>query len=125
MSEIFPNVVLIYYIVTVVSDSGSDWMSCGLLFLKFLEVFMELVKDIIVFVVIPLVSVVFRILLSKISALETAQKEMPSYDYCMRFFAQKTDIATKKDISDMLDAKFEKFELRLINEGRIEPFKRL
>jgi len=82
---------------------------------------MDLIKDIIIYIVVPLIAIVFKIVWSKLIALEKYYVKMPNHEYCLALFAKKIDIATKKDISDMLDAKFERFELRLINEGRIEP----
>ena len=82
---------------------------------------MELVKDVIIYVVVPLIAFLFKIVWSKMIALEKHYIKTPSHEYCLALFAKKIDIATKKDISEMLDAKFERFELRLINEGRIEP----
>jgi len=84
---------------------------------------MELVKDILVYAVIPLIILIFKILWSKLMVLENFYKASPKIEYCKLFFAQKSEIATKQDISDMLDTKFERFELRLINEGRIMPLK--
>ncbi|MCL2064283.1 MAG: hypothetical protein FWG98_07925 [Candidatus Cloacimonetes bacterium] len=81
---------------------------------------MEIVKDILIYAVIPLIVAIFKILWTKIVSLESNYKKMPDFDHCKSIFAQKAEIATKQDISDMLDAKFERFELRLINEGRIK-----
>ena len=82
---------------------------------------MELVKEIIVYVVLPLLAIVFKIVWAKLMTLEKQYSKMPNHEYCLELFAKKIDIATKKDIADMLDAKFERFELTLINEGRIDP----
>ena len=68
-----------------------------------------------------LIAVIFKIVWSKLMVLEKRYAQMPNQEYCLALFAKKVDIATKRDISDLLDAKFERFELRLINEGRIEP----
>ena len=84
---------------------------------------MEVLKDILIYGVVPLIILLFKILWSKIMVLESYQKKVPDFEHCKTVFAQKIDIATKQDISDMLDAKFARFELRLINEGRILPLK--
>jgi len=71
--------------------------------------------------VVPLIAVICKLLWSKLVQIENFQKRLPGYEHCRLQFALKADIATKQDISDMLDSKFERFELRLVNEGRIQP----
>jgi hypothetical protein len=82
---------------------------------------MEVIKYITIFVVIPLVAFLYKILWNKYHSLETLYRSCKGYEFCNSVFALKSEYATKQDISDMLDAKFKGFELRLINEGRLTP----
>ena len=85
---------------------------------------MELFKDILRFGVFPFTVSIFRFFWIKISQIEKNSLKCPGLSFCQNEFARKSEIATKQDISDLLDAKFERFELRLINEGRIMPVKK-
>jgi hypothetical protein len=81
---------------------------------------MELVKDIVIFVIIPIAVFLYKLLWDKCTEIETSNKNCKGYTHCRSVFALKSELATKQDISDMLDTKFQNFELRLINEGRLQ-----
>jgi hypothetical protein len=81
---------------------------------------MELVKDIVIFIIVPIVAFLYKLLWDKCSQIEALNKNCRGYTHCHSIFALKSELATKQDISDILDAKFQHFELRLINEGRLQ-----
>ena len=61
---------------------------------------LEIMKDLVIFIVVPLLILPYKFLWDRVTALETVLKH---------------------DLSSMLDQKFQGFELRLINEGKINP----
>jgi len=60
----------------------------------------DLIKDLVIFIVLPLLILPYKFLWDKVTALESVLKH---------------------ELSSMLDHKFQGFELRLINEGKITP----
>jgi len=81
---------------------------------------MEIIKDTVIFVIVPLVGFLYKILWNKCQQLESMYRSCSGYSICSNVFAQKGEFATKQDISDMLDVKFKDFELKLIKEGRLD-----
>jgi len=85
---------------------------------------MSIVKDTVIFVIVPLVAFLYKILWNKCQQLETLYTNCKGFTHCSNVFAYKSDFATKQDISDMLDVKFKEFELKLIKEGRLTAHSR-
>jgi hypothetical protein len=80
---------------------------------------MEILKDTVIFIIVPLVAFTYKIIWNKCNHLETIINSCKGHDFCANVFGLKSEIATKKDIADILDAKFKEFELKLIKEKRI------
>jgi len=81
----------------------------------------SVIRDSLVVFGMGIIGWLFRVVWSKIHRLEEVCNKIPDCMNCKNIFANKHEIATKQDISDILDAKFMKFELHLINEGRLLP----
>jgi len=81
---------------------------------------MAILKDTVLFIIVPLVAFLYKILWNKCQQLEALYTNCKGYTICSNVFALKGEFATKQDISDMLDVKFAEFELKLIKEGRLE-----